>query len=164
MAFVFLGANIGLNTPQREKTFCLQESKESKTRIRGENVKNNKLSGEKIKAEAGDAMTSRRCEFDTNTASIHSKTFPGALLDGPDYRCGKQTMQVKTGRFEGTQRRERKPLQYQTSAFCVQEAVPTIRRDTHVCVRATREQGGRQIACIEGEAHSEKTRCTEWKG
>ena len=36
MAFVFLGANIGVNTPKREKKFCLQESKESKTRIRDE--------------------------------------------------------------------------------------------------------------------------------
>ena len=36
MAFVFLGANIGVNTPKRKKSFCLQESKESKTRIRDE--------------------------------------------------------------------------------------------------------------------------------
>ena len=36
MVFVFLGANIGLNTPEREKAFCLQESKESKTRVSGE--------------------------------------------------------------------------------------------------------------------------------
>ena len=54
-------------------------------------------------------MTSR-CEFDTNTASIHSRTFPGALLNGQDYRYDKQTMKVKTGRFERTQRRERKLL------------------------------------------------------
>ena len=36
MLFVFLGANIGVNTPKRKKSFCLQESKESKTRIRDE--------------------------------------------------------------------------------------------------------------------------------
>ena len=36
MAFVFLGANIDVNTPRRKKKFPLQESKENKTRIRDE--------------------------------------------------------------------------------------------------------------------------------
>ena len=36
MAFVFLGANVGVTTPKRKKKFSLQESKESKTRIRDE--------------------------------------------------------------------------------------------------------------------------------
>ena len=36
MTFVFLGANIGVTIPKRKKMFCLQETKESKTRIRDE--------------------------------------------------------------------------------------------------------------------------------
>ena len=53
MAFEFLGANIGVNTPKPKRMFCLQESKESKTRTRMKHVKNNKLSGEKLKDRGG---------------------------------------------------------------------------------------------------------------
>ena len=92
--------------PNRKKKIACRKTKQQQ---RMKNVKNDKVCGEKIKTEAGGAMTSR-CECSTNTASIHYKAFPGTLLDGPDYRCDKQRMQVKTGKFEGTQRRERKRL------------------------------------------------------
>ena len=51
MAFVFLGANTGVNTPRGGKTFCLQESK---TRTRDEKRENQQsVYGEKNKDRGG---------------------------------------------------------------------------------------------------------------